>query len=658
MNISKNNPIRILHLEDDPNDAELIGATLVADGLSCDITCVDNKDFFINKLSSGHYDLILSDYSLPQFDGLSALAIARKHNPDIPFILLSGMFGEEMATDSIKAGATDYVLKQRLARLVPSVKRALREMDEKNQRLRAEEALRESEEKYRNLVDNLDIGVSLFSPDGNIITCNHQISKWFPDIDIKDPLKTNPAYQVFSSSYQLHKCIENPPGARVMADGGKHEYVRELLIGDNIRFFRMMATPVRDSKGSITGIIEIMEDVTDKINTEKEKKELEERLQQAQKMEAIGTLAGGIAHDLNNILSPIMIYTDMVMMDMLPGSIQESCLKEIFKATERARDLIRQILTFSHQKQKEIKPVVVGDIVKEALKLLRPSTPSTIEIRFSNDSDSDNIFADPTQIHQIIINLCTNAVYAMKEKGGLIEIFLSTVIIDNDSSVKCNNLKPGHYKKLCIRDNGTGMDQNLQKRIFEPYFTTKKIGEGTGLGLAVIHGIIKSYNGEITVESEPGKGTTFCVYLPRTKDVLPSTLPDNNAFQKGSGRLLLVDDEKTIVDSMRISLERLGYTVTATTDSRECLTLFSQDPGKFDLVITDMTMPGLTGKDLIAQLQSLRPDIPILLCTGYNEIIDATIARKIGVAAYMQKPLSVHEIATKIHEIIENRQPE
>lgn len=654
MSTDNKNKIRILHLEDNPVDAELVSMTLASDGLQCDIVHVDNKDEFIAKLSSGDYDVILSDYSLPQFDGLTALWIVRELNPEIPFILLSGMLGEEVATDSIKAGATDYVLKQRITRLAPSVKRALRETDERLQRRRAEEALIESEEKYRILVDNLDIGVTLISPEMKIVTCNHQVKTWFPVIDSNNRLGITTDYDIFCpEQYEVQG--DACPVALTIKNGQKHECVRVLRIDDTEKSFRFIATPVKDSKGTIQGVIEIMEDVTEKINSEKERKVLEERLQQAQKMEAIGTLAGGIAHDLNNILSPILVYTEMILLETPPGSNQELKLREVLSATERARDLIGQILKFSRQKQKEVKPVIVSDIISEVLKLIRPSTPSTIQIRFESDLTTDLIFADPTQIHQILMNLCTNASYAMKDRGGVLDIRLTTVKIDNEASTRTNNMKAGQYKKISVRDTGTGIDKDVVKRIFDPYFTTKKIGEGTGMGLSVIHGIIKSLNGTITVDSEPGNGSTFTVYLPIAENLVLTQLTQGNDLKRGTERILLVDDEKAIINAMQTALTTLGYNVNATTDSNDALKRFLENPRDFDIVITDMTMPVMTGRELASEILSVRPDIPILICTGYNETIDKDSVIKMGIKDLLTKPISLHEIAGKIYDVLHNR---
>ncbi len=649
-----NSIIKILHLEDDPNDAELVRSHLEAEGFICEITRVDTRDQYTYLLKHNEFDLILADFSLPAFDGLSALTLAKKICPNIPFILLSGMLGEELAIDSMKAGATDYVLKQRLSRLLPSIKRALREAEDREQRLIAEEALRESEKKYITLVDNIDIGVALINPDMELVALNPQIKKWFPSIDKADRTKKPTCFYTLNIPPKDEECPDCPV-VKTYSDGQRHELIRETQIANAVKYFRVISTPIKDSAGNVINVIKMMEDVTEKLKSERDRKRLEEQLQQAQKMEAIGTLAGGIAHDLNNILSPIMAYTEMTLMDLPAESPLYLNLKKVYKASERARDLIKQILSFSRQKQREKKPIIVSIIINEVLKLLRPSIPSNIEINQNIEAKSDMILADPTQIHQIILNLCTNASYAMKEKGGKLTISLKSEYLDSRAVKNFSNLTSGYYVKLTVSDTGTGMNDDIKKRIFEPYFTTKNPGEGTGMGLAVIHGIITNLNGDITVESRPGNGSTFNVYFPKISADLSSKAEQLEELMKGNEHILFVDDEKIIVEVVQTFLENLGYKVTAEINSTHCLETFTGNPDNFELVITDMAMPDLTGKDLAVKILAIRPDIPIILCTGYSDIIDESKAREIGIKAFIMKPFIMHEMANTIYNILHNK---
>ena len=382
----------------------------------------------------------------------------------------------------------------------------------------------------------------------------------------------------------------------------------------------------------------------------------ERQLQQVMKLQAIGTLAGGIAHDFNNILFPIVGYTELTMDDVPEGSQAHQNLEEVLKATNRAKDLVQQILTFSRQNCQERKPLKVQSLIKEAVKLLRATIPSSIEIECNIDEFCGLIKGDPTQIHQIIMNLCTNAYHAMQETGGTLEVSLKEIDISYEQSVERVGMKVGKHIELMVKDSGHGMDPHVKERIFEPYYTTKKQGKGTGLGLSVIHGIVKNHGGDITLTSQPGKGSSFKVYLPIIDDVEEETLTDEPQIEvNGKERILLIDDEQQIIDIERQILERLGYTVTSKTDSQEALEEFAAQPDHFDLVITDMTMPKMTGDQLAQQMMDIKPQIPVILCTGYNEAISEEKALAMGIDKFVMKPVIKDELASTIRNVLDNR---
>ena len=385
---------------------------------------------------------------------------------------------------------------------------------------------------------------------------------------------------------------------------------------------------------------------------EEKRKKLEEELQQAQKMEAIGTLAGGIAHDFNNVLYSIIGYTELTMDDVPEGSLAQKNLTEVLKGALRAKDMVRQILAFSRKDDIQKKPVKIQPVVKEALKLLRASIPTTIEIRQSIDEDCGPVLAASTQIHQVVMNLATNAYQAMQEKGGFLELTLMEEEIGSDDSNP--DLHPGRYLKLTVSDTGHGMNSVVLKKIFDPYFSTKGPGEGTGMGLAVVHGIVKSHGGNITVYSKLGEGTIFHVYLPLIEagPVEPKTVPAEPT-PTGTEHILFVDDEEPIVRMMQQILERLGYQVTSRTSSVEALEAFKAKPDEYDLVITDMTMPNMTGVELAPRLREIRSDIPIIMCTGFSETIDEDRAKNMGIPAYIMKPFLIDEIAKTIRKVLE-----
>ena len=381
-----------------------------------------------------------------------------------------------------------------------------------------------------------------------------------------------------------------------------------------------------------------------------ERKRLELRLSDAQKMEAIGTLAGGIAHDFNNILSPIMIHTEIILMDLPEDSPHRASLEKIFLASERARDLVQHILSFSRQQEIEQKPLKIGMIIKEVIKLIRASLPSTIEITYSIDTVNDTILADPVQIHQILMNLCANAFHAMRSTGGTLSVNLENIKVDALVIDQYPDLPEGHYVKLSVTDTGHGMTQDVVQRIFEPYFTTKGKGEGTGLGLATVHGIVKNYRGMVTVLSEPGQGTIFNLLFPVIDETASSKALDMEA-PRGDEHILFVDDEEQLLGAMVAMLEGLGYQVTALSSSSEALDIFKQQPEKFNLLITDMTMPEKTGKDLAIEIKQIRPEIPIIMCTGFSDMIDADSAKEIGISAFLIKPVVRSKMAKTIRDV-------
>jgi two-component system cell cycle sensor histidine kinase/response regulator CckA len=384
---------------------------------------------------------------------------------------------------------------------------------------------------------------------------------------------------------------------------------------------------------------------------------IERQLRQAQKMEAIGTLAGGIAHDFNNILAAIMGFTEMALRKVPEESPVRCDLEHIFKAGSRATDLVRQILTFSRPTELERKPMLVAPLVKETLKLLRSSLPTTIEIRqdVAIPPGGGVVLGDASQVHQVLMNLCTNAAHAMRAKGGILSVGLSEVEVDSSFVSMYPRMGVGPYVCLTVSDTGHGMDAAVMERVFEPYFTTKEAGEGTGLGLAVVQGIVRNCGGVVTVHSEPGQGTTFRVYLPRIGgEIAPEPQPVE-VLPAGDERILFVDDEDALVDLGKRMLNSLGYDVVAKTNSLEALETFRAQPDAFDLVITDMTMPAPTGMELAKELLSIRRDIPIILCTGFSELIDGKQAKEAGVRELVMKPYVLRNIATTIRDVLEGK---
>jgi PAS domain S-box-containing protein len=412
-------------------------------------------------------------------------------------------------------------------------------------------------------------------------------------------------------------------------------------------------TILRDKANKIVGILFSGEDITKRKRAEEEQQRLQEQLIQAQKMEAIGTLAGGIAHDFNNILWAIMGFTELTLNSIPEGSREYHNLQQVLKASERAKYLVNQILAFSRKTSQERKPLQISLIVKEAIKLLRATIPTTIEIKQDIASPEAMVSADPTQMHQVIMNLCTNSAHAMREKGDILEVGLEEKYLDQDSLLGYHDLTPGPYVILTVNDNGPGIAPEIIDRIFDPFFTTKEVGEGTGMGLAAVYGIVKSHGGWITVSSQPGAGTTVTILLPKivsgdagVKEVL-APIP------KGTGRILVIDDEKVLIDLHKEMLESLGYDTVPINSSLEALKIFQAQPDKFDLVITDQTMPHMTGIQLSHELRRIRHDISIILCTGYSETVSEEKVKAVGINALLMKPINLRNLAETVLKVLD-----
>jgi len=547
-------------------------------------------------------------------------------------------FFSKAATESVKIESKNLHFKE-FEILAQSANCMIRERNE------AETALRNSERNYRELVQNANSIIMRMDTEGTVVFFNNYAQNFFgyseADILGKNVIGTIvPSMDL--AGFDLAQMIKDIGVHPERYVSNENENIR--ADGERVRV-AWMNKAIYDDNSQVKEILCVGIDVS-------EKWQLEKRLAQAQKMEAIGTLAGGIAHDFNNILSAIMGYTELSLIDIPQDSSLRKNLKQVMKAGGRARDLVQQILTYSRQREREMHPIKINLLVNEALKLLRATLPSTIQISYSIKSNLA-VMSDPTNIHQVIMNLCTNAGHAMHENGGLLEVSLTDVDIDADFAKHHPGLKPGKFVRLTVSDTGHGMAPEVIERIFDPFFSTKKKGEGTGMGLSVVHGIVKSHGGTLTVDSTPGQGSVFKAFFPAIDS---EWVPDNepaDLMVTGTESILFVDDEVFQSDIAEQMLSRLGYRLTTCTSSVEALNLFRQAPEKFDLVITDMTMPQMPGDLLAAELISLRPDIPIIVCTGYSDRIDTDIAKEIGIRALVMKPVVMREIANCIRRVLD-----
>jgi two-component system cell cycle sensor histidine kinase/response regulator CckA len=520
--------LRLLHLEDDPVDAELITTTLMEGNIPCQSQLVDTRQAFVAALKEGRMDLILADYSIPGFDGMTALTLARQHCPDVPFLFVSATIGEELAIDAMHQGATDYVLKQRLGRLVPSVQRALRALEDRAERKRAEEALRQSEKQFR----------------------------------------------------------------------------------------------------------------------------------QSQKMEAVGRLAGGIAHDFNNLLTVIMGYSQVLLTELGPQHPLRGKIEETLKAGERAATLIRQLLTFSSKQSLDPKVFSLNTAVTSLESLLRRLIGEDIQLLSQLDPTNGRLRADQAQLEQILVNLVVNARDAMP-KGGTLTIETTQVELTRSPVYHLTPLPPGPYVRLAVSDTGCGMDRKTQSHIFEPFFTTKGEGKGSGLGLSTVFGIVTQCGGAIDVTSRVGHGTRFDLYFPSIESDILTTAPTQplGQPQRGTETILLVEDEPSVRMLVRDELRKLGYRVVEAKNGVEACLLATQQAGSFQLLLTDVVMPGMGGRELAQHLSVIKPDLRILFISGYMDDVGIMAGQEEGTSSFLQKPFTPEVLARAVRNLLDASTP-
>ncbi len=613
-------------------------------------------------------DLIISDALMPRMDGFELLR-RMKNDPvlrDIRFIFYSAVYtGSNEHELARSLGADAYLIKplnprefwQQLEKAISGITSA---RSERPRQMAAEQEVflasypgivaTKLEEKVRELKAVKEKWVKTFAAihdmvilmdkDKKILQANASTCRFFKTTE--DELRGKSCEIFCGMDCPCNDC----PGDRTMVDGGDHS--AEIYHEHLRKTFEISCSAVPDEEGRLDYLVYVVTDIT-------ERKCLEEELFQAHKMEAMGTLAVGIAHDFNNILTAVLGYSELAKDEAQARGLTTSYLDEVIKAALRARDMVKQILSFSHKKTGQLQPITPHLIIEEALKLLRSSMPSSVNIRTRIDCDCGKINGDPTKFHQIIVNLCTNALKALDNERGVIDIHLRRRQLSADDLRAQEEAQPGPFVELLIRDNGCGMSKTTKQHMFEPYFTTREVGQGTGLGLSIVYGLARSMGGIVRVHSQPGLGSEFRILFP----VLPAaserdTGPVIANLPMGTERIMVVDDEKMIAELQKALLERQGYKVTALTSSNAALKLFSTDPEAFDLLLTDQTMPEMSGHELAAEFLARRPDFPIILCTGYSSIISKEQALEMGIKLYIHKPVQRGDLVRFVRDVLDS----
>lgn len=593
--------LRILHLEDEPRDAELVQALLAADRVDCRILRVDNRTDFQEALSKQEYDLVISDFTLPSFDGLSALELARALRPDTAFIFVSGTIGEEIAVDSIRRGAVDYIIKDRLDRLPTAVRNAVRHAQERIERRRAEDRVREQ----AALLDQANDAIIVQDMEGRITFWNQAAERIY-GWSTTEALGRNAGH--------LLDLTGSMPRSQLVSTLLRHgEWIGEVhhasRSGEAITL-SCRRTLLRHADGRPRAILEINTDIT-------ATKTLEDQLRRSQRLESLGSMAGGIAHDLNNLLSPILMATDLLESEA--SDDERRRLVTMVKASAaRGASLVQQMLSFARGVPVALRPLPVGPLLTEIARHAIDTFPASIRVHLTEPPPLPEVLADPVQLHQVFLNLCINARDAMPD-GGDLTLAAYVARMDDRQLRQPPNAPSGPFVAIAVSDTGVGIPPALLNRIFEPFFTTKPHDRGTGLGLATVATIVRGHGGGLDVDSEPGRGTTFTVFLPATPRITAGSNSDTaNAMPPGQGELiLLVDDERAIREVVREALVSCGYHVLSAGNATEALAIHATHQNNVDLVITDAQMPGMNGLDLIHALRQRGAKARFLCMSGH-----------------------------------------
>jgi two-component system cell cycle sensor histidine kinase/response regulator CckA len=637
-------PLRVLIVEDSPTDAKLVVLELRATNRPIEFERVEDAASMRGALERGQWHAVISDWSMPKFSGLAALEVLKEKGLDIPFIIVSGTIGEETAVAAMRAGARDFVLKDKRARLVPALERELREASSRRQ---ADVSLRWSEARFRRLFESGIVGIGMPDVHGYLHDANdaylriigYSRDEFVPGVTRWSDFTPPELWHLAESSIE-----------ELRTHGAAQPWETEVVRRDGSRVPILIAVAALDYPNCIA----IVADLSKQKRAEMALRRTEAQLRQAQKMEAIGNLAGGVAHDFNNLLSVILSYSTLLADDMAPSDPRRADLAEIEAAGNRAVALTRQLLAFGRQQILQPKVVNLNDIVTGMERMLRRLIGADVELTVVLGLALGKAKVDPSQMEQIVMNLAVNSRDAMPE-GGKLTIETANVELDEAYAAAHVGVIPGPHVMLAVTDTGIGMDKATQARRFEPFFTTKEKGKGTGLGLATVFGIVQQSGGNVWVYSEPGRGTTFKIYFPRTDAALteeqPAT-PPGTATQGGTETILLVEDEESVRVLTRSILRRFGYHVLEAQSGGDALLICEQHPATIHLLLTDVVMPRMSGRQLADRLQVTRPEMKVLFMSGYtdNAIVHHGVLDS-GVS-FLQKPITPETLTRKVRQVL------